>query len=53
MTLRTGMTQFEQRDNLARAVEPGQASSWFVPPLVVPVFLVGLIIAYVIYQAYL
>jgi hypothetical protein len=31
--------------------ETGEASSWFVPPLVVPAFLVALIVARVAYQA--
>jgi hypothetical protein len=31
--------------------DTGEASSWFVPPLVVPAFLVALIVARVAYQA--
>ena len=55
-----------QTDHLAPAVArweneggaPGQsksdrASSWFVPPLVIPALLVGLIVARVAYVAYL
>jgi hypothetical protein len=45
------MAPFKARDDLAQtAAEAGQASSWFVPPLVVPAFLVALTVAYVVYS---
>jgi hypothetical protein len=34
-----------------RQPDTGEATSWFVPPLVVPAFLVALIVARVAYQA--
>jgi hypothetical protein len=34
-----------------RRPETGAATSWFVPPLVVPAFLVALVVARVAYQA--
>ena len=34
-----------------RRPDTGEATSWFVPPLVVPAFLVALIVARVAYQA--
>ena len=34
-----------------RRPDTGEAPSWFVPPLVVPAFLVALIVARVAYQA--
>ncbi|HYK78287.1 MAG TPA: hypothetical protein VEU95_01605 [Micropepsaceae bacterium] len=34
-----------------RRRETGEATSWFVPPLVVPAFLVALVVARVAYQA--
>lgn len=34
-----------------RRPEIGEASSWFVPPVVVPAFLVALIVARVVYRA--
>jgi len=54
-----------QTDHLAKAVASweneagarsppggGKATSWFVPPLVVPALLIALIVARVAYQAY-
>jgi hypothetical protein len=34
-----------------RQPDTGEAGSWFVPPLVVPAFLVALIVARVVYRA--
>jgi hypothetical protein len=34
-----------------RRPETGEAAGWFVPPLVVPAFLVALVVARVAYQA--
>jgi len=34
-----------------RRSETGEATGWFVPPLVVPAFLVALVVARVAYQA--
>ena len=34
-----------------RPPETGEATSWFVPPLVVPAFLVALVVARAAYQA--
>jgi hypothetical protein len=47
------MTQFKPRDEFAHIAEVSQASSWFVPPLVVPAFLAALTVAYVVYEAYI
>jgi hypothetical protein len=35
----------------ALTLEIGQATTWFVPPVVVPAFLLALIVARVAYQA--
>jgi hypothetical protein len=39
------------RGGAPRRLETGEATKWFVPPLVVPAFLVALIVARVAYQA--
>lgn len=41
----------ENEGGAPRRPNTGQATSWFVPPLVVPAFLVALIVARVAYQA--
>jgi hypothetical protein len=42
---------WENEGGACRRPDTGEATSWFVPPLVVPAFLVGLIVARVAYQA--
>ena len=57
--LHRAMIELKARDprakfpEVAYVAEAGQASSWFVPPLVVPALLAALIVAYGVYQAYL
>jgi hypothetical protein len=41
----------ENEGGAPRRPETGEATSWFVPPLAVPAFLVALIVARVAYQA--
>ena len=41
----------ENEGGAPRRPDTGEAPSWFVPPLVVPAFLVALIVARVTYQA--
>jgi hypothetical protein len=41
----------EHDGGACRPSDTGEAGSWFVPPLVVPAFLVALIVARVAYQA--
>jgi hypothetical protein len=41
----------ENEGGAPRRPETGEAMSWFVPPLVVPAFLVALVVARVAYQA--
>jgi hypothetical protein len=40
----------ENEGGAPRRLETGEATSWFVPPLVVPAFLVALIVAGVAYR---
>jgi hypothetical protein len=46
------MNQARRDDALANPSRAGQASSWLVPPLIVPALLAILIVASAIYQAY-
>jgi hypothetical protein len=41
----------EHDGGACRPADTGEATSWFVPPLVVPAFLIALIVARVAYQA--
>jgi hypothetical protein len=45
------VTARESDGRVPRPPEAGEATSWFVPPLVVPAFLIALVVARVAYQA--
>ena len=49
--LRQSVAARENDGGAPRRPETGEATSWFVPPLVVPAFLIALIVARAAYQA--